>query len=73
MNDYDLIYAATARCKCGAGLAHPRDHEKAFNIRAWVCSDMLKADSETVPALAPLGAHDSLAWSLYKVREETLR
>lgn len=37
--DEQLVYAAGARCSaCGAGLAHPLDHEEALRVREWRCS-----------------------------------
>ena len=36
--DAELVYAATARCMCGAGLAYPTD---ARPKDAWDCSDIL--------------------------------
>lgn len=62
MQDTDLLYAAEGRCQCGAGLAHPLDHKKAFRIRAWQCSAMLKGAE---------GEHDSYPFAFYKIREET--
>lgn len=61
--DKDLLYAATGRCRCGAGLAYPLDHDKAWEIQAWVCSAVLKGETE--------GKHDSYHWAFYKIREET--
>lgn len=37
--DEDLVFAATARCPCGAGLAYPRD---CFPGHHWDCSAILK-------------------------------
>lgn len=78
MTDKDLMYAATARCRCGAGLAHPLDHDLAVKLRAWVCSAVLKGDgiatSQGFAALRgepPTGDHDSLDFAFFKVREET--
>ena len=67
--DLDLLYAATERCrKCSAGLAYAIDREKRDELgslrSAWLCSAVLKGEVED-------GGHDSLLWSLYKVREET--
>ncbi len=83
--DSQLLYAATGRCRCKAGLAYPLDHEQSMKIRAWVCSAVLKGEVEETAARAlPLGlkpqdvdgapatpAHDAFDWSMYKVREET--
>lgn len=65
LTDKDLMYAATARCRCGAGLAHPLDHGLAMELRAWVCSAVLKGDPTEIED------HDSPDFAFYKVREET--
>lgn len=64
LTDSGLMFAATARCRCGAGLAHPLDHDLAMKQRAWTCSAVLKDEVN-------IGEHDSLPFALYKVREET--
>ena len=64
LTDKDLLYAATSRCRCGAGLAHPLDSDLALQIGAWVCLAVLKEEAEAE-------GHDSYHWSMYKVREET--
>ena len=61
-SDATLEYAATARCKCGAGLAHPLDFEESINLASWVCSECLKGNASE---------HDSFPFAFYKVREET--
>lgn len=61
--DDDLLYAADARCGCGAGLACPLDNKVAFLIGAWRCSAALKGGTE--------GKHDSYPFAFYKIREET--
>jgi len=65
--DEHLLYAATARCRCGAGLAYPIDTQAALELRAWCCSAVLKGD---VPP-DQSGDHDALPFTFYKVREET--
>lgn len=62
--DFELLYSETGRCRCGAGLAYPLDHERAMELRAWVCSDALKGQ-------ARYGEHDKLDFAFWKVREET--
>ena len=64
LTDKDLLYAATVRCRCGAGLAHPLDHKAAFKIGGWTCAAYLKGETTD-------GMHDFLHWAYYKVREET--
>ncbi len=62
MNDKDLLYAATVRCRCGAGVAYVPDS----NPNAWVCAAVLKDE------VSPLsGEHDAYHFGLYKIREET--
>lgn len=39
LTDADLVYAATVRCPCGAGMAHPVDADMRG---AWDCSAILK-------------------------------
>lgn len=63
--DKELLYSATSRCKCGAGLAYPLKTEEALRIRAWVCSEALKGGLE-------LGSqHEAYDFAFYKIREET--
>lgn len=62
--DLELFYSATARCRCGSGLAHPLDHELAFKQRAWNCAAYMRGES------AP-GDHDSFDFAYFKIREET--
>lgn len=64
LTDKDLLYAAISRCRCGAGLAYPLDHNKALEIRAWACAAVLKGEAEG-------NQHDSYDWAMYKIREET--
>lgn len=78
LTDKDLMYAATALCRCGAGLAHPLDHDLAMELRSWVCSAVLKGEGIATPqgfaALRgepPPGDHDALDFAFFKVREET--
>lgn len=80
LTDKELLYAATARCRCGAGLAYPMEHDLARAIGAWVCSAVLRGDvpgvatDQTTAAFtgAPSdGDHDSFPWAYFKIREET--
>lgn len=78
-SDHELLYAATGRCRCGAGLAHPLDHDKALMLRAWLCSRVLKGETDGLAhRLTPLtgesptgSEHDALDFAFWKVREET--
>lgn len=65
LTDKDLLYAATSRCQCGAGLALPLDHDLSWKLRAWMCSAVLKGESTEG------AAHNSYPWAMYKIREET--
>lgn len=50
LTDSEIIYAATARCQCGAGLAYP----KGIGAHgSWDCSDILTGRA------APKGREDS--------------
>jgi hypothetical protein len=78
LTDKDLLYSATGRCRCGAGLAYPLDHALAMKIRAWVCADMLKGTAEGAVGVHDVFSgipenteHDFLPFAFWKVREET--
>lgn len=62
--DLELLYATTARCRCGAGLAYPMLAEDALKLSAWVCSGVLRGDADS-------SQHESFPFAFYKVREET--
>lgn len=64
--DFELLYAATARCSnCNAGLAYPhRPSEIHPRPSAWICSRVLKGE-------VPAREHTSLPFVFWKVREET--
>ena len=64
LKDTDLLYAATSRCRCGAGLAYPLDYATAIKVGAWVCSRVLSEECDAAD-------HDRLPFAMYKVREET--
>lgn len=79
--DEELLYSATARCRCGAGLAYPLDHDEAMKVRAWCCSVAFKHEAtrvsdQTRHAFAGKneprpGDHDTFPWAFFKIREET--
>jgi len=67
--DLDLLYSATARCRCGSGLAYKPsdDHFSAAAFpgkAAWLCSKVLKGEE-------PAELHDVFPWAFYKIREDT--
>ena len=41
LTDSDLVYAATARCPCGAGIAHLRTAKAYGDTAVWDCADIL--------------------------------
>lgn len=62
--DLELLYAATARCRCGAGVAYPLDHDDAARRAAWMCSSVLKGTEEP-------SQHEEFPFAFWKIREET--
>lgn len=66
--DKHLVYAATARCLCGAGMAYP----KGMGPRGhWDCSDILTGSA--IPSGQP-GAtrHEAqLPFVFYEIKSET--
>jgi hypothetical protein len=63
--DTELIYAATARCKCGAGFAYPR---APFRSGMWVCAALLKSGDRSMQEQSK---HDaSLPFMFYEVKSE---
>ena len=64
--DRDIIYAATARCQCGSGVAYPLDHAAALKSGAWTCARKLRGEVE-----GDVFPHDVLPFIFWKVREET--
>lgn len=67
LTDARLVYAATARCPCGAGLAY----ERGAGLRgSWDCSDILTG--RAVPAGQPDSAThtDRLPFTFYEIKSE---
>ena len=60
--DYELIYAAVARCPCGHGLAYPKD---CGGFHYWDCSAILKgiAKDETTHT-------DRLPFAFYEIKSD---
>lgn len=82
LTDMTLLYSATSRCRCGAGLAHPLHHGLTLELRAWTCSYILKNGHFVIGGYSvnedrgvlrdvPRDSHDSFPFALWKVREET--
>jgi hypothetical protein len=65
--DGDLIYAARARCDCGAGMAYPKD----IGIRgSWECADILtrraiQKDQQGAKTHSP-----ALPFAFYEIKSE---
>lgn len=58
----ELIYAATATCNCGAGMAYP---DKISIQGSWYCSKILRGLAEKGSTHSP-----SLPFALYEVKSE---
>jgi hypothetical protein len=67
LTESDLVYAATARCPCGAGLAY----ERSGKAGCWDCSDILLG--RAIPHGQPGAAMhtDKLPFQFWKVKSET--
>lgn len=71
--DSDLVYAATSRCPCGAGLAYARNDPGNGVFKgpsAWDCSAILKG--EAVPSGQPDSVTHTaeLPFAFYEVLSE---
>lgn len=66
-SDDELVYAANARCSCGAGMAYPK------NIGmhgSWHCSDILTFRAATKDSADSVGHTSPLPFSFYSVKSE---
>lgn len=67
----DLKFSATARCKCGAGLAYPKDGsqpeaDSVFKMASdWWCYKILTGTDESIP-----GGHQIFPFSMYEIKSE---
>lgn len=66
--DSALVYAATARCPCGAGLAYPKGMGPDGR---WDCSDILAG--RAIPSGQPGSVQHTglLPFTFYEVKSET--
>lgn len=65
----ELLFAATSRCKCGAGLAYPPDDDAwCKKEAAWCCSAVLMGLIPDVPEQH--GKHDAYPWMMYEIKSE---
>jgi hypothetical protein len=71
MPEHDLVYAATARCQCGAGLAYDRNGESGKPTQGyWDCSAILLG--EAIPDGQPGSVQHTaqLPFVFYKIKGE---
>lgn len=67
--DDGLIYSATARCKCGAGLCYEEGKEGING--AWHCSAGVLADRAGLPLDGwDKSAHQSFPFAFYEIKSE---
>lgn len=66
----DLIYAATARCPCGAGLAYRKDAKPFGDTAHWDCSAILLGTA--VPSGRPDSVEHTavLPFVFYEIKSE---
>lgn len=64
-NDSELVYAATARCQCGAGFAYP---SQTSMHGAWMCSSILKGEEKALP---PTVHDNDLPFAFYSIKSES--
>lgn len=72
--DAELIYAATARCPCGAGLAYARTDENPDlpyrGPSAWDCSDILTKRAALSGTPEAKQHTDLLPFTFYEIKSE---
>lgn len=76
----ELLFAARARCRCGAGLAYPmNDDEWNRKARMWACSAVLMntaPESDNISRRGPFttekpeAQHDAYEWWCYEIKSE---
>jgi len=66
--DEDLVYSATARCECGAGLAYPKD---AKPDHYWDCADILTERAIPKGKEGSKTHTDKLPFMFWKIKSET--
>lgn len=73
-SDDELIYAATARCQCGAGLAYsPQDENPDLPYKgpsAWDCSDILTGRAAKVGESGHVQHDDIAPFAFYEIKSE---
>lgn len=62
--DEDLLYAAYARCECGAGLAYPKGYDLK-DVNCYSCSDLLKGIRKSGVLHTP-----PLPFAFYEIKSE---
>jgi hypothetical protein len=65
--DGELVYAATARCLCGAGMAYP----KGIGTRGfWDCSAILKGEAIAEGKTGSVKHEGRMPFTFYEVKSE---
>lgn len=68
----ELVFSATARCRCGSGLAYPRKSAGHARVRAdgllaqsaWICAAVLLGATDGGPG------HDAYPFALYEIKSD---
>jgi hypothetical protein len=67
----NLVYAATSRCPCGAGLAYDRDGESGKPIQGyWDCSAILLDEAIPSGQSGALQHTGRLPFAFYEIKSE---
>ena len=69
--DKELVYAASARCKCGAGLAYARKGASGVPISGfWDCSDILTGRAVPFGQEGSVQHSDTHPFVFYEIKGE---
>jgi hypothetical protein len=66
----ELVFAATARCECGAGIAYPRDAEPYGESAYWDCSAILTGKAVPTGEPGSVKHTDKLPFMFYEIKSE---
>lgn len=70
LTDDQLVYAATSRCPCGAGLAHKANPKAGTDEWAWDCSAILKGEAIHTGQPGAVTHTSPLSFTFYEVKSE---
>lgn len=75
ITEKDLVYAATVRCPCGAGMAYvpgrPSSPDSPFKYAdAWDCSDILLGRAVPLGEPGAVQHSDLLPFAFYEIKGE---